>query len=146
MQINLSKQNSINVSKRNLSSVTILVVVLIVFITVIAMVSIPGYGTLITGSIVIIAILRQLIVAINKKPLLLKITKNSIVYLSEERNELISIASDEIKEITHRFCELQILTKDDSIHHINLLNTDSEQTRWEIKELSKQLTERITKN
>jgi len=144
MHIHLFKQNSINASKKNLSSLSIFFAVSIILVTVSAMILIPGYGTLLTGTLLMVATLRKLVVSINRKPLLLQITDNEIIYLSEELNELVTINSTEIKGITHRFCELQIQTKDGVIHHVNLLNTGSEQTRWEIKDLIKSLTAKIT--
>lgn len=74
---------------------------------------------------------------------MLEITDDKITYLSEEQNELISIQSEDIISIEHKFCELQIRTRDEQVHNINLLNTGSEQTRWEIKEHIKELTETI---
>lgn len=144
MQVHLSKQNSITTSKkRNISNTTILIGIVAITATLIAMVLIPGYSSFGTGVLIILATLRYLIVATNKKPLLLEITDNRISYLSEESNELITINSEDIKSIEHKFCELQIHTKDDLVHNINLLNTGSEQNRWEIKEHTKKLIEKI---
>ena len=145
MQVHLSKQqNSITTSKnRNISSSSILIGIVIIISTLTAMVLIPGYGSLITGTLVILLTIRHLILAINKKPLLLEITNDKIAYLSEERNELITILPEEIRSINHKFCELQIHTKDEVVHNINLLNTGSEQTRWEIKEHVRMLIEKI---
>ncbi|MBC7915231.1 MAG: hypothetical protein H7Y07_14020 [Pyrinomonadaceae bacterium] len=144
MQTHLFKQNSINASKNNLSSLSIYMTVAFVILTIAAIILIPGYSTLITGIVIIVTSVRHLIISINKKPLLLEITESKIVYLSEERNELVTINPEEIRTISHKFCELQIQTKDDTIHHVNILNTGSEQTRWEIKELTKRLTEKIS--
>ena len=144
MQTHLFKQNSINTSKSNVSSLSIFVLSTVVVLTVAAMILVPGYTSFFTGLAIITATVRHLIKNINKKPLLLQITEKEIVYLSEERNELVTISPSEIKVISHKFCELEIYTKDDAVHHINLLNTGSEQTRWEIKELTKRLTQKIS--
>lgn len=145
MQVHLSKQqNSISTSnKGNLSSASILSGIAIITATLTAMALIPGYSSFITGSLVIGVTVRYLITTTNKKPLLLEITDEKITYLSEEKNELITILPEEISNITHKFCELQIHTKDDRVHNINLLNTGSEQTRWEIKEHTRMLIEKI---
>ena len=145
MQVHLSKQNSISTSRnRNLSSTSILVGSVVILATFIAMVLIPGYWSFFTGALVISITLKYLIQSTNKKPLLLEITNDKIVYLSEERNELVTINPEEIAAINHKFCELEIHTKDEMVHNINLLNTGSEQNRWEIKEHTKRLVEKIS--
>ena len=146
MQVHLSKQqNSITASKnRNFSSSNILIGVVVVTIMLTGMAVIPGYGSFITGSIFILFTLRHLIIATNRKPLLLEITNDKITYLSEESNKLITILPNEILSINHKFCELQIHTKDEVVHNINLLNTGSEQTRWEIKEHIRMLIDKIS--
>ncbi|HEY0057259.1 MAG TPA: hypothetical protein VGB63_18060 [Pedobacter sp.] len=140
MQVHLLKQNSISASKRNLSVTSFIIAFSVIAITLAAMVLIPGNWSMITGSILIAATVRHLVVVTNRKPLLLEITDNKIIYLSEENNQLITINSEEISAIDHKFCELKIHTKDEVVHHINLLNTGSEQNRWEIKEHVKRLT------
>jgi low affinity Fe/Cu permease len=144
MQVRLSKQGSILGSpKQNLSRVSFLFVFVSICVIAAAMILIPGTSTAISGILAIGLILRHLFVKTNRKPLLLEITDNKITYLSEERNELITIESENIAAIDHKFCELRIRTKDESVHNINLLNTGSEQTRWEIKEHIKKLAEEI---
>ena len=144
MQVHLSKQNSMPThGKRNLSSSSILVGIMIISATLIAMVLIPGIATYLTGAVIIMATIIHLARATNRKPLLIEITDNEIIYLSEEQNERIKIDVKDIASISHKFCELQIHTKDELVHNINLLNTGSEQTRWEIKEHIKRLTEGI---
>lgn len=145
MQIHLSKQNSLTASnKPNLSSASILTGGILITATLTAMVAIPGYTSLLTGILIIASTTGYLIRSINKKPLLLEITNSKIAYLSEEQNQLITINSEDIASINHKFCELQIITKDELVHNINLLNTGSEQTRWEIKEHTRRLTESIS--
>ncbi|MEJ6981332.1 hypothetical protein WG906_12770 [Pedobacter sp. P351] len=142
MQVHLIKQNSILTpsTQRNLSSTSILIGIAIIIATITAIVLIPGYSTFFTGALLIGATIRYLAKSINRKPLLIEITDNKLIYLSEERNELITINSEDILSINHKFCELQIHTRNEQIHNINLLNTGSEQTRWEIKEHIKGLT------
>jgi hypothetical protein len=144
MQFHLSKQNSISTSQKiNLSNTGLLIGIGIITITLTAMFLIPGYSSFITGTLVIAATIRHLVHSINKKPLLLEITNEGISYLSEESNELIFVQADEIVGINHKFCELVINTRDGNVHKINLLNTSSEQDRWEIKEHVKGLTAQI---
>jgi hypothetical protein len=140
MQVHLLKQNSISASRRNLSVTSFIIAFFIVAATVAAMVLIPGTSSLIAGVILIIVTVGYLARATNRKPLLLEITNTQITYLSEENNELITINSEDISGIDHKFCELEIRTKDNGVHHVNLLNTGSEQNRWEIKEHVKRLT------
>lgn len=144
MQIHLSKQNSTVVRNRNLSSTTILIGITVVSATLTAMVLIPGYTSFVTGVLVILFTLMYLVRTTNRKPLLLEISHNKISYLSEDSGELLTITSEEISSINHKFCELQIHTKDGKLHNINLLNTGSEQTRWEIKEHIRILIDNIT--
>jgi hypothetical protein len=140
MQVHLLKQNSISTNKRNLSVTSFIIALIVIAITISAMVLIPGNWSLITGIILILATVRHLVIVTNRKPLLLEITDNKIIYLSEKNNELVTINSEDISGIDHKFCELKIHTKDNVVHQINLLNTGSEQNRWEIKEHVKKLT------
>lgn len=75
----------------------------------------------------------------NERDILLKIEDHSIEYFSEERKEMITIATESITDIKTRFCELQILTRDNKIHKIDTSTFKTEQTRWEVKEMIKQL-------
>ncbi|HEX8378842.1 MAG TPA: hypothetical protein VF602_13575 [Pedobacter sp.] len=140
MQVHILKQNSISASKRNLSATSFIIAFFVIAITATAMALIPGTWSLITGSVIIAATVRHLAIVTNRKPLLLEITDKKITYLSEENNQLITINSGDISGIDHKFCELKIHTKNDVVHHINLLNTGSEQNRWQIKEHVKTLT------
>lgn len=137
MQIHLFKQNSINTSKGNVSTLSVIFSAIIILLTIGGMIAVPGYVTLSGGIILISAITRYMILNLNKKPLLLEITGNDIIYMSEHQKEPITIHAEDIVSITHKFCELRICTKDEAVHYINLMNTKSEQTRWEIKELLK---------
>jgi UPF0716 family protein affecting phage T7 exclusion len=87
MQIHLFKQNSIstNSPKRNLSAISILIGISVIAATVTATVIIPGYFTYFTGALLIIGTVRYLVRETNRKPLLLEITDNKIIYLSEEK-------------------------------------------------------------
>lgn len=146
MQIHLIKQNSISTTstKRNFLGASIFIGIILIIVTLTAMTLIPGSSTLFTGAFLIGAIIVYLVKSINRKPLLLEITDNKIIYLSEERNEFTIINLEDILSINHKFCELQIHTKDELVHNINLLNSGSEQTRWEIKEHIKKLTKGIS--
>jgi hypothetical protein len=146
MQVHLTKQNSTSVKNRNLSSTSIFIGITVVTATLTAMILIPGHTSLLTGVLVIGATVKYLITSTNKKPLLLEISDEKISYLSETSGTLITISPDEIASISHKFCELQIHTKDDKVHNINLLNTGSEQTRWEIKEHTRMLIDKINHN
>jgi hypothetical protein len=138
MQVHLSKQNSaINLKNHNYSSVSLFWGVLLISATLSAMFLIPGYWSMATGLFVLIAAIKFLVLQTNRKPLLLEITEQEIIYLSDNNNEFVKISIEEIDHIEHRFCELIICTKDKQIHTVNLLNTGSEQTRWEIKEYTK---------
>lgn len=143
MQIHLFKQNSINTSRGTVSIVSVFLSVIVVSITVAVMIMFSGYITLVGGILLIGAVIRYLAINLNKKPLLLEITGNDIIYLPENQKEPVTICSEDITAIRHKFCELQISTKDDKVHLINLMNTNSEQTRWEIKELVKSLVAKI---
>lgn len=145
MQIHLFKQNSISThsQKRNLSAVSIFIGISVITATSTAIVLIPGYFTYLTGALLIIGTIRYLVRETNRKPLLLEISDNKIIYLSEEKNELITINSGDIVSIHNKFCKLLIYTKDENVHNVNLLNSGSEQNRWEVKEHVKRLVEGI---
>lgn len=145
MQIHLFKQNSISTHspKRNISAISIFIGISVISATLTAMILIPGYSTYGAGALLIIGTIRYLVRETNRKPLLLEITDNKIIYLSEEKNELVTINSDEIVSIHNKFCKLLVFTKDENVHNINLLNSGSEQNRWEVKEHVKRLTKEI---
>jgi hypothetical protein len=88
------------------------------------------------GSISIAFIYRK---RTGEKDLLIKIEDNGIEYFSEERDEMIRIEAESIIKVSTRFCELHILTKDNTPHCIDLSLIKTEQTRWEVKETVKQL-------
>ena len=80
----------------------------------------------------------------HQKPLLLQVTESGIVYYCEERNEMVYVLSRDITRINTGFCKLDIHTRDNYTHSINLLNIKSEQTRWEIKEMAKSLAKQVS--
>lgn len=71
--------------------------------------------------------------------LLLKVDGTCVVYFSNEEAKLISIQAEEISKITTAFCQLQVHTRDNNIHLINMEPIKKEKTRWEVKEMIKQL-------
>lgn len=73
------------------------------------------------------------------KELFLKVEEGSLKYFSEEREEMIEIEAKDIEKITSRFCELHIHTRDNAVHRISMSPIKKEQTRWEIKEMIRQL-------
>jgi len=74
-----------------------------------------------------------------RKDLLLKIEDNGIEYFSEEHDAMIKIEAESIIRVSSRFCELHILTRDNTTHRIDMSSIKKEQTRWEVKEMVKQL-------
>lgn len=143
MQVYLSKQNSRKTTSNNMSTLSLAIGVVIISASLITVLKIPGYGSFFTGLLLILATIRFLYYRINKKPLLLEISSDQINYISEGEKELVTINNEDIITIHHKFCELEIYTKDERVHNINLLNSGSEQTRWEIKEQLKKLTKEI---
>ncbi|WP_423147127.1 hypothetical protein [Rubrolithibacter danxiaensis] len=71
--------------------------------------------------------------------LLLKIDNEGFDYFSFEEDKVIRIQAEEISKITTGFCELKVHTRDNLIHKINMAPIKKEQTRWEVKEMVKQL-------
>lgn len=69
----------------------------------------------------------------------LKLEDDYLEYFSEEREEMVQIPAENIAKIITRFCELQIHTHDNSVHRISMKYIKKEQTRWEVKEMIKQL-------
>ena len=63
---------------------------------------------------------------------------NTLEYFNPEEGQIISIPSMEITKITTRFNELNIHTHD-RMHSLNLGLIRQEQTRWEIKEMIRQM-------
>ena len=74
-----------------------------------------------------------------KKKVVIEVGQDSIQYFSEEKNEMVEIAAEDIVKISTRFCELQVYTRDNTLHRINMESVKKEQARWEIKEMVKQL-------
>lgn len=141
MQVYLSKQNSRKPAPDNMSNLSIITGVVIISASLTIMTIIPNFWSFFPGIVVILITVRYLYYTVNKKPLLLEISDNQINYVSDDSGELITISTEDILSINHRFCELEIYTNDTRVHNINLLNTGSEQTRWEIKEHLKKLIE-----
>lgn len=63
---------------------------------------------------------------------------NTLEYFCPGEGQIISIPSREISKITTRFNELNIHTND-RIHSLNLALIRHQQTRWEIKEMIRQM-------
>ena len=115
---------------------------LIVLIAIISPLNISPVIYLLAGSIIaflLIYFYRKK--SRREKDILLKIEDHSIEYFSEEHNNLITIKTESITDIKTRFCELQIITRDNRIHKIDMSSFKTEQTRWEVKELVKQLVQ-----
>ena len=74
-----------------------------------------------------------------RKKVLIKVGQDSLQYFSGEKDEMIEIAAEDIVKVSTRFCELQVHTKDNTIHRISMASIKKEQARWEIKEMVKQL-------
>ncbi len=69
----------------------------------------------------------------------LKLEDNYLEYFSEEQEEMVQIPAENITKIITRFCELQIHTADSAVHRISMSYIKNVQTRWEVKEMIKQL-------
>lgn len=59
-------------------------------------------------------------------------------YYCPEQEEMIAVSAKEITGISTRFCELQLHTPD-RVHSLNLGLIRQEKTRWEIKEMIRQM-------
>lgn len=68
----------------------------------------------------------------------ISIQDSKLEYFCPHKKEIITVHAHEITNITTRFCELRIHTND-CLHSINLELIPKERTRWEIKEMIRQL-------
>jgi hypothetical protein len=67
-----------------------------------------------------------------------QIADGTLNYFDPAKGEMISVCAKEITHISTRFCELQVHTHD-TIHSLNLGLIRNEQTRWEIKEMIREM-------
>ena len=91
---------------------------------------------LVLGLVFLIALASQ----INKRSKVpfVNIHDNTLEYFNPEEGDIISIPSMEILKITTRFNELNIHTEN-RVHSLNLGLIRQEQTRWELKEMIRQM-------
>lgn len=73
----------------------------------------------------------------NQVPFIM-IQDSKLEYFCPEKNKIITVFANDITNITTRFFELRIHTAE-KVHSINLEQVTEEKTRWEIKEMIKQL-------
>ena len=70
--------------------------------------------------------------------LLIKVDNRGVEYFSHDEGKLITVHAADIIKITTGFCQLQVHTKD-AVHIINMEAIKKEKTRWEVKEMVKQM-------
>lgn len=68
----------------------------------------------------------------------LKINESNIEYYCVEEKQMVQIPSEEIINVTTRFCELNIHTRD-KVHTLNIKMIRHEQQRWEIKQMIREI-------
>ena len=72
--------------------------------------------------------------------LFVSVSDVSIQYYAEDRDQMIVIPVKDITGISSKFCRLFVHTQE-SIHSINLLYVKREKSRWELKEMIKQVVQ-----
>jgi hypothetical protein len=71
----------------------------------------------------------------------LRVEDTYLEYFSEDMDEIVQIGADEIEKVCTRFCEIQVYTRDHSVHRIDTSVIKKQQTRWEVKEMIKNLAQ-----
>lgn len=67
-----------------------------------------------------------------------QIADGTLNYFDPAKGEMISVSAKDITNISTRFCELHVHTHD-TIHSLNLGLIRNEKTRWEIKEMIREM-------
>jgi hypothetical protein len=70
-----------------------------------------------------------------------EIVDGTISYFDSSRGEMVSVQVHEITHISTRFCQLDVHTAE-NIHSLNLGLVRNEKTRWEIKEMIREMARR----
>jgi hypothetical protein len=115
--------------------------VLLLFTSVIAIYNAPSQYLItgVSGAAVLIAVV--MLVTRRPKVPFVEIADGTLRYFDTEKGEMISVHVDEITHISTRFCELNIHTPEHT-HKLNLDLIRSEKTRWEIKEMIRDIARR----
>ncbi len=87
-----------------------------------------------------LALIIVLAVLVNRRHKIsfVEITDGTLSYLNTEKGEMVSVPVHEITHISTRFCQLNVHTAEE-IHTLNLDMVRNEKTRWEIKEMIREI-------
>lgn len=88
-------------------------------------------------SIIFLAIIVKLISRRHKVPFV-EIVNKTLNYFDPEKGEMVSVPAKDITHISTRFCELNVHTHE-NIHSLNLGLIRNAKTRWEIKEMIREM-------
>ena len=88
----------------------------------------------------ILAVITAVIMVIGsrRKVSFVEITDGTLSYLDTGKGEMVSVPVHEITHISTRFCQLNVHTTE-CIHTLNLDMVRNEKTRWEIKEMIREI-------
>ncbi|WP_026898690.1 hypothetical protein [Daejeonella oryzae] len=87
--------------------------------------------------LVFLAVMIKLISKRIKVPFV-QIAGGTLKYFNPREGEMISVSAKDITHISTRFCELKVHTEE-SVHSLNLGLIRNEKTRWEIKEMIREM-------
>ena len=116
----------------------ILLSILLITASAIALYNLSGLNLLIALPVVLAIAALAMLVSSRQKVSFIDITDGTLSYLNTNSGEMVSVPVHDITHISTRFCQLNIHTAD-CIHTLNLDIVRNEKTRWEIKEMIREI-------
>ena len=96
---------------------------------------------LIIGIVFIMLLAIVMLVTRRHKVPFVEIVDSTLNYFDTNKGEMVSVQVHEITHISTRFCQLDVHTAE-NIHSLNLGLVRNEKTRWEIKEMIREMARR----
>lgn len=112
--------------------------ILLVTASAIALYTISGLNLLFALPVLSAIGALAMLVSSRQKVSFIDITDGTLSYLNTGSGEMVSVPVHEITHTSTRFCQLNVHTAD-CIHILNLDLVRNEKTRWEIKEIIKEV-------
>ena len=103
-----------------------------------AIYNLSGLNLLFALPVLVVIAALAMLVSSRQKVSFIEITDGTLSYLDTSRGEMVSVPVHDITHISTRFCQLNVHTAD-CIHTLNLDIVRNEKTRWEIKEMIREI-------
>lgn len=119
----------------------ILLSILLITASAIALYNLSGLNLLIALPVLLAIAALPMLVGSRQKVSFIDITDGTLSYLDTNSGEMVSVPVHNITHISTRFCQLNVHTAD-CTHTLNLGLIRNEKTRWEIKEMIKEIAKK----